>query len=46
MVLAPEHPLVSALTVPEQRARVEAYVDEARRTLAQADAIAALQADA
>ena len=31
MVLAPEHPLVPALTAPEQRAEVEAYVEEARR---------------
>ena len=31
MVLAPEHPLVSALTTLEQRAVVEAYVEEARR---------------
>src|SRR5262249_17749576 len=27
----PEHPLVSALTAPERRAEVEAYVDAARR---------------
>jgi leucyl-tRNA synthetase len=31
MVLAPEHPLVPALTAPGQRATVEAYVAEARR---------------
>ena len=31
MVLAPEHPLVEKLTTPEQRAAVEAYVDQARR---------------
>ena len=31
MVLAPEHPLVPALTSPEQREAVEAYVEEARR---------------
>ncbi len=31
LVLAPEHPLVPALTVPEQRAAVEAYVEQARR---------------
>ena len=30
MVLAPEHPLVARLTVPEQRAEVEAYVAQAR----------------
>ena len=30
MVLAPEHPMVSALTSPEQWATVEAYVAEAR----------------
>ena len=30
MVLAPEHPMVEALTAPEQRATVEAYVAEAR----------------
>jgi len=31
MVLAPEHPLVAELTVPEQRGAVEAYVEKARR---------------
>ena len=31
MVLAPEHPLVSALTAPDRRAEVEAYVGAARR---------------
>ncbi|MBN2202335.1 leucine--tRNA ligase, partial [bacterium] len=31
MVLAPEHPLVSSLTTPEQKAEVEAAVDRARR---------------
>ena len=31
MVLAPEHPLVEALTAPEQRLAVEAYVAAARR---------------
>ncbi len=31
MVLAPEHPLVSKLTTPEQRDAVEAYVHQARR---------------
>ena len=31
MVLAPEHPQVPALTAPERRAEVEAYVEEARR---------------
>jgi leucyl-tRNA synthetase len=31
MVLAPEHPLVSQLTAPEQREAVEAYVARARR---------------
>ncbi len=31
MVLAPEHPLVPALTTPEQRADVEAYIAQARR---------------
>jgi len=30
MVLAPEHPLVAQLTVPEQRAEVEAYLAKAR----------------
>ncbi|MEO7913216.1 MAG: leucine--tRNA ligase, partial [Roseiflexaceae bacterium] len=30
MVLAPEHPLVAKLTVPERRAEVEAYVAKAR----------------
>jgi leucyl-tRNA synthetase len=30
MVLAPEHPLVDKLTVPEQRAEVEAYVAKAK----------------
>ena len=31
MVLAPEHRLVPLLTAPEQRATVEAYVEDARR---------------
>jgi leucyl-tRNA synthetase len=31
MVLAPEHPLVDVLTTPEQRAAVDAYVEQARR---------------
>jgi leucyl-tRNA synthetase len=31
MVLAPEHPLVDALTAPERRAEVEAYIEQARR---------------
>lgn len=31
MVLAPEHPLVATITTDEQRAAVEAYVDQARR---------------
>lgn len=31
MVLAPEHPLVPALTAPEQRPEVEAYVAQSRR---------------
>ncbi|MEZ4501386.1 MAG: leucine--tRNA ligase [Dehalococcoidia bacterium] len=31
MVLAPEHPLVGALTTPEQREAVESYVANARR---------------
>ena len=31
VVLAPEHPLVGKLTMPEHRAEVEAYVDQARR---------------
>jgi len=31
MVLAPEHPLVDKLTMPERRAEVEAYVMQARR---------------
>jgi leucyl-tRNA synthetase len=30
MVLAPEHPLVPALTAPDRRAEVEAYVERAR----------------
>jgi len=30
MVLAPEHPLVAKLTVPEQRAEVAAYVERSR----------------
>ena len=30
-VLAPEHPWVEKITTPEQRAAVEAYVDQARR---------------
>ncbi len=32
IVLAPEHPLVADLVTEEQRAAVDAYVDEARRT--------------
>ena len=31
MVLAPEHPLVGALTAPERRAEVDAYIEQARR---------------
>ena len=31
VVIAPEHPLVAALTVDERRAEVEAYVEQARR---------------
>ena len=31
VVLAPEHPLVEKLTMPEHRTEVEAYVEEARR---------------
>jgi len=31
MVLAPEHPLVEKITTPEQKAEIEAYVDQARR---------------
>ena len=31
MVLAPEHPLVEQITTPEQRAAVEAYIQQARR---------------
>ncbi len=31
MVLAPEHPLVATLTVPERKAEVEAYVKQALR---------------
>ena len=31
MVLAPEHPLVSSITTPAQRAAVDAYVSEASR---------------
>lgn len=31
-VLAPEHPWVEKITTPEQRAAVEAYVDQARRS--------------
>jgi leucyl-tRNA synthetase len=31
MVLAPEHPLVTEITIAEQRAAVEAYVTQARR---------------
>ncbi len=31
MVLAPEHPLVSTITPLDQRAQVEAYVDQTRR---------------
>ncbi len=31
MVMAPEHPLVSAITTDDRRTEVEAYVDQARR---------------
>ncbi|HEV2527582.1 MAG TPA: leucine--tRNA ligase [Thermomicrobiales bacterium] len=31
MVMAPEHPLVSAITTDQQRVEVDAYVDQARR---------------
>ncbi len=31
MVVSPEHPLVAKLTTPEQKAAVEAYVDEAAK---------------
>ena len=31
MVLAPEHPLVGRLTVPEHRVEVEAYIERARK---------------
>jgi leucyl-tRNA synthetase len=31
MVLAPEHPLVPALTAPERRAEVDTYIEQARR---------------
>ncbi|HEY31576.1 MAG TPA: leucine--tRNA ligase [Dehalococcoidia bacterium] len=31
MVLAPEHPLVPKLTVPERKAEVEAYIERSRR---------------
>ncbi|MSQ26675.1 MAG: leucine--tRNA ligase [Dehalococcoidia bacterium] len=31
MVLAPEHPLLGALTTPERKAEVEAYMEAARR---------------
>jgi leucyl-tRNA synthetase len=31
MVLAPEHPLVPLITMPERKAEVEAYVEQARR---------------
>jgi len=31
MVLAPEHPLVAKLTIPEKRAEVEAYITKSRR---------------
>ncbi len=31
MVLAPEHPLVEKITIPEQKEAVAAYVDKARR---------------
>ncbi len=31
MVLAPEHPLVPLITTPEQRAAVDAYIEQARR---------------
>ncbi|HEX7734606.1 MAG TPA: leucine--tRNA ligase [Ktedonobacteraceae bacterium] len=30
-VLAPEHPFVAKITTPQQRAEVEAYIDQARR---------------
>jgi leucyl-tRNA synthetase len=30
-VLAPEHPWVKKITIPQQRAAVEAYIDQARR---------------
>lgn len=32
MVLAPDHPLVDKITTAEQKAEIEAYVDQARRT--------------
>ncbi|MFA6092259.1 MAG: leucine--tRNA ligase [Elusimicrobiota bacterium] len=31
LVLAPEHPLVSQITVPDQKSEVEGYVEQARR---------------
>ena len=31
MVLAPEHPLVEEITTPEQKAEVDAYVEQARK---------------
>ena len=31
MVLAPEHPLVAALTVDDRRAAIEAYIEQAKR---------------
>ncbi|MEJ7747904.1 MAG: leucine--tRNA ligase [Candidatus Limnocylindrales bacterium] len=31
MVLAPEHPLVPALTAPDRRPQVDAYIEQARR---------------
>ncbi|MEO5885020.1 MAG: leucine--tRNA ligase [Candidatus Limnocylindrales bacterium] len=31
MVLAPEHPLVTVLTPPERRTKVDAYIEQARR---------------
>src|SRR5947209_20369802 len=30
-VLAPEHPLVESITTPDQKAAVDAYVEQARR---------------
>jgi len=31
MVLAPEHPLVSLITTPDRKAKVDAYIEQARR---------------